>query len=213
MAEGLLVKFLWRSKEVGGIAGQVWRRIWSNGNQSRQNCLSCWTKHFSLAPEVFGVLCCPTGTAYLPNVTCYLFVLSIEQFVCPCASFCRRSWDIWKEAYSGWGGKRPFSKRKLIFHFDLVCSILYAIWQVWSCFSNLLLLFCMGERWPWSNRGAPHLVEIQLHDVAFHKTDGFVGKTTPSSICCWLMLTWEGAEHCRQLLQVSRHQLLILALT
>lgn len=58
-------------------------------------------KRFSLAPEVFGVLHCPTGTTYLPNVTCYLFVLSIEQFVCPCASFCRHSWDISKEAYSG----------------------------------------------------------------------------------------------------------------
>lgn len=46
-----------------------------------RTCLSCWTKHFSVAPKVSGVLHCPTGTTYVPNVTYYLLVLSIEQFL------------------------------------------------------------------------------------------------------------------------------------
>lgn len=49
MAEGLLVKFLCRSREVGGIAGQVWRRIWSSGNQSRQNMLILLDKALQLS--------------------------------------------------------------------------------------------------------------------------------------------------------------------
>lgn len=59
MAEGLIVKCLYRSREVhvGGIAGLALRGIWSSRNQSRQNMLSLLDKAFQFHLLNFMAFC------------------------------------------------------------------------------------------------------------------------------------------------------------